>query len=517
MSATKNINWQIGLLEARTGKGSSFKRAKQVEEKRRREQEKAQKRAKAGAGPSSEPQEAPEAEPNANCGATGEAEEKLRVLRSEKAKTKMFHIRRQLRIVTKKVQSFEMQKATRQLKNARMTRDTLDKEGEGADQEKREAATKAAEEAEKLLEQIKAVDLGVAVELAVNRMKKKSYDIRIALADAKEESISHSLNDDRAMQRVLNSKQMAAEVKKHIEDLEAVLKGAVKPKRAALPTKSTGPVVADKSGDDYAEDSGSERDISDIGDSGSGHDSDGYESTSDLDGDAANSRAPQTSKKAKISSGDSMFVGSLGDFVSDDDISGSESESESHDNRKSKAKGRKETPGKRKGKDAFRYDEDEGKAFDDIYGANVRKNRPGQRARRMMYEKKYGKEANHVKLLAKDKKPKAGAERPDKANSKLGHKHKAGPKNGDGNSTNTAPMHPSWEAKRRERQMLASAPKSKKIVFGDDGSVGSTAPQDPKPKSSQPEHLHPSWEAKRRQKEIMEQAKSVKGTKIVFD
>ncbi|KAJ2530175.1 hypothetical protein EV175_007316, partial [Coemansia sp. RSA 1933] len=81
------------------------------------------------------------------------------------------------------------------------------------------------------------------------------------------------------------------------------------------------------------------------------------------------------------------------------------------------------------------------------------------RARRQKFEKIYGDDANHIKLQQKDKKSKTAA------------------------------------AKNDKDQYDQKTPKS----------------------DADADKLHPSWEAKRKQKEVMNLAKNVKGTKIVFD
>ncbi|KAJ2802883.1 hypothetical protein H4S07_004591, partial [Coemansia furcata] len=97
--------------------------------------------------------------------------------------------------------------------------------------------------------------------------------------------------------------------------------------------------------------------------------------------------------------------------------------------------------------------------FKKLYEGVERKNRPGQRARRQKFEQVYGKEANHIKLLTKDKKPR------DKPKRHATTSDAATPKPAAANATEQ--MHPSWEAKRRQKEILAQAKevKGNKIVF----------------------------------------------------
>ncbi|ORX77534.1 hypothetical protein BCR32DRAFT_270606 [Anaeromyces robustus] len=135
-----------------------------------------------------------------------------------------------------------------------------------------------------------------------------------------------------------------------------------------------------------------------------------------------------------------------------------------------------------------------------------KKNRMGQRERQKLWEKNYGKNANHLKKAREMKLKEAKKEK----NNKL-------PEN----------LHPSWEAKRllKEKSKIVEFT-GKKITFDDndeDTDMTDSKPafqnkiKDPKVKKIK--ELHPSWEAKKL-KELKEQAithSGIKGTKIVFD
>ncbi|KAF9918515.1 hypothetical protein BX616_008216 [Lobosporangium transversale] len=129
--------------------------------------------------------------------------------------------------------------------------------------------------------------------------------------------------------------------------------------------------------------------------------------------------------------------------------------------------------------------------FDEIYG-KTKKNRPGQRARRLKAERKYGKEANHVKkaeeearlreerkAARKAKKEQFKAKDASSANAKklanrraIGDGSVAKPitQTPSGPDLNDPTLHPSWIAKQTEKAAMAAAlsgSKSNKIVFDD--------------------------------------------------
>ncbi|KAJ3238035.1 hypothetical protein HDU81_008506 [Chytriomyces hyalinus] len=165
-----------------------------------------------------------------------------------------------------------------------------------------------------------------------------------------------------------------------------------------------------------------------------------------------------------------------------------------------------------------------------------KKNRMGQRARQELYEKQFGKQANHVikrqveviKHKAKaapavvDEKvhPSWAAKRAQKQTitAFAGNKIVFG---GEGNSSaQSAPvvtsgaapaetLHPSWAAKRMQSAKILDVPAGKKIVFGDAG--GSSSKSEVSKDGG--EKLHPSWAAKKNQSAAIG---SAAGKKTVF-
>lgn len=114
-----------------------------------------------------------------------------------------------------------------------------------------------------------------------------------------------------------------------------------------------------------------------------------------------------------------------------------------------------------------------------------RKNRPGQRARRQLWEKKYGNNAKHIREGRSGHStdrwdPRRGAVQGREPHQRRGSKtsnyyprivtktdmRDAAPnhhKNQD--STSKRPLHPSWEAARKRKQQMKATHQGKKIIF----------------------------------------------------
>ncbi|KAL3900538.1 MAG: hypothetical protein SGCHY_001269 [Lobulomycetales sp.] len=117
----------------------------------------------------------------------------------------------------------------------------------------------------------------------------------------------------------------------------------------------------------------------------------------------------------------------------------------------------------------------------------AQKNRPGQRARQLIWEKKYGEKAKHLV--------------------KLREKHIA--RKQEKEKVVDESLHPSWAAKKRGSAGI-TAFQGNKIVFG---AEESSAPTVKKQKVTE-EALHPSWTAK---KNAQAGIKEFQGSKIIFD
>ncbi|KAI9834082.1 MAG: hypothetical protein M1819_003367 [Sarea resinae] len=133
---------------------------------------------------------------------------------------------------------------------------------------------------------------------------------------------------------------------------------------------------------------------------------------------------------------------------------------------------------------------------DDVAGIKPRKNRMGQQARRALWEKKYGKRANHIKNTERDRDwdPRRGAREEggpgrgrgagrgrgygrgghgDMGHGRGGHQNGGFEGGFDGRATKPPPkkddqgsLHPSWEAaKKAKEQKAAISFQGKKVVF----------------------------------------------------
>lgn len=110
----------------------------------------------------------------------------------------------------------------------------------------------------------------------------------------------------------------------------------------------------------------------------------------------------------------------------------------------------------------------------DVPDRELRRNRPGQRARRAQNEQVYGSEAVHLKADKKADKARADGAREERPREKPTRPTSKPPQSKERekskkNQQSDADQHPSWLAKQREIEAIANAKfKGTKITFGDD-------------------------------------------------
>ncbi|GAC96254.1 bud site selection-related protein [Pseudozyma hubeiensis SY62] len=245
--------------------------------------------------------------------------------------------------------------------------------------------------------------------------------------------------------------------------------------------------TSDSDDSDRSEDSASDSDSESDADSESDSDSDSEASST-----AAPSRkrkaSPSTSKSTKKSkSSSSTFLPSLSTgFIagrSDDEWSDAEADLADRDLSELKSGSKKE-----------------------------RKNRMGQRARKALYEKKYGSNANHIKM--REKKKSLRSERAPTNTASSGGRQRppafqAPTKRDGGWGGAVAPL-----PKQPKRPFVPRPPPTVAPVQQNGTDKKSVPP--PAAAANKSQEMHPSWIAKQKQKELMAQVKP-QGKKVVFD
>ncbi|KAF9964648.1 hypothetical protein BGZ70_006164 [Mortierella alpina] len=493
----KKLGWEIIKLQAQVGETTSRKAKKAVEAERKKEG------ASTTTATTGEKDSTAAAEEESE--AISEATQKLQQLKAIKISQKIYHARKEIKKAFVKAKSFETQRLVKRLREARKavesgaqkkeTQEDAAQDTKPAGKKKQEMTQEDVAKFEHELELVKKMDMETLSEHAfVAKLGKHPIlgshalmEPYIRVQNAKKEGVEASVDkssQDALIQiieaRLTNTKTVKEHMAKLWDELEHIVTGKkvdhqeLKNKKRKAGEQEAGDenkmakkAKANTKTQDTS-DSGSEdededeelalADMSDISDS-EGEADDGYDS----DGlPLGNSNGRPSSAAA------SMFIGSLNAGNSKAD-------------KKSK-----------KSKDKNDWVDDK---FDEIYG-KVKKNRPGQRARREKAERKFGKEANHIK--------KAEEEARLREERKAARKAKQERFNGKNASTANAQRLP-----------------NRRTIGAGDGSAG--VPNVPKPRTpSGPDlndpTLHPSWIAKQSEKAAMAAALSgAKSNKIVFD
>ncbi|KAF9962393.1 heat- and acid-stable phosphoprotein [Mortierella alpina] len=490
----KKLGWEIIKLQAQVGETTSRKAKKVVQAERKKE-------GASTAATTGEKDDAAAAEEESE--AISEATQKLQQLKAIKISQKIYHARKEIKKAFVKAKSFETQRLVKRLREARKAVENGSQKKEAqadtaqdtkpAGKKKQEMTQEDVAKFEHELELVKKMDMETLSEHAfVAKLGKHPIlgshalmEPYVNVKDPKKNGAEATVDkpaQDALIQiieaRLTNTKTVKEHMAKLWDELEHIVTGKkvdhqeLKNKKRKAgdqeddeESKMAKKVKANTKTQDTS-DSGSEdededlelADMSDISDS-EGEGDDGYDS----DGLPLGNNNGRPSSAAA-----SMFIGSLN------------------------AGNSKADKKNKKSKDKNDWVDDK---FDEIYG-KVKKNRPGQRARREKAERKFGKEANHIK--------KAEEEARLREERKAARKAKQERFNGKNASTANAQRLP-----------------NRRTIGAGDGSA--SVPNVPKPRTpSGPDlndpTLHPSWIAKQSEKAAMAAALSgAKSNKIVFD
>ncbi|KAJ2782238.1 hypothetical protein H4R18_002382 [Coemansia javaensis] len=439
-----NLNWEISVLEAQTGKGKSMWKAKAMLAKQERV---AAKRAKAAAG-----EETAQAEPQAAESKAEAAEERLRKLRVEKTRRKAHFVRGRAAVFMRRIVRLEKQRLLRKAKKARQRiKELKDVEGPDAERE-RCAAEKAISTSEADLKYVTPLPIADLAQCVMFRLLERCPQVKEIVDAVVLTPKAAEINaDKRVQQHILGEAKTVKFIRDFTVDLDNALTGVDPHKMALERRRAKKAVVREERA------AQKERELE-------------AKRARAQEKKLARGLAKEDQPAADGSGDELMYVDRLGGH--DSDVSISMSEDEPAPRAVTEAASKRATKAK-KGRARDDYDEDDDDRFAEIYGeAGAKKNRPGQRARRKKYEEMYGDEANHVKLKRKPKKDEAvkrarkdapgpGAKKPRRDTAGAG----AGA--GTGPAPQTQSVHPSWEAKRREKELLAKAKevKGNRIVF----------------------------------------------------
>ncbi|KAH7046189.1 Bud-site selection protein [Linnemannia elongata] len=487
-----NLGWEIIKLQAQVGESTSRKAKKIVEAERKKEH---------GTASTSTTEVVEEGQDqDQESVVLSEAAQKLLKLKEQKISQKIYHAKKEIRKAFVKAKAFETQRLVKRLREARKAVEEKENKGEAKEEgdkpvhkKKQDLTQEDVTKFENEIELVKKMDIDSLSEHAfVAKLAKHpilgSHTLMAPYTTKKETTAASGSQEDAATiqiieARLTNTKTVKEHMSKLWDELENIITGKkaneeknkkrkgsddqdeLKNKKAKTQndTKKAERSDNEESEDDEDEEMG-DVDLSDISDSereDDGYDSDGLP-------------LPMGGKSAAGSSSSmaSMFIGSLNEGSKKD---------------------KKDKKGK---KDKNDWVDDK---FDEIYG-KAKKNRPGQQARRAKAERKYGKEANHIK--------KAEEEARIRAEKKAARKAKQ----------------EKFNAQRDASTANAQRLPNRRTIGAGDGSASVVQPSKPraKPVPAGPDlndpTLHPSWIAKQTEKAAMAAALSgAKSNKITFD
>ncbi|KAJ1880019.1 hypothetical protein LPJ57_002501 [Coemansia sp. RSA 486] len=507
MAKSKNLNFEIGLLEARLRSGRTFKQATAIEEKRKRDAERRAKKAAKLAEESGNPEEAKAILQKAADEEKAYMEDclkKLKEFRLKRFHRKYHGTRIRMRSMIKKHLTMEKMRLSRLVKKIKAEKENpapittreeilstispkLEKVDGGVNKAlKKQKSSKSVEETEALLEKVTKLDADFLVKVMEYLLVRRSATIRAVIGESATTPEVVEAAADKYIKTFFNAPRIVNSLKHNVLDLETVLDGNQKHLRAPQIRKMQANGIVNfarnmDSKDIAAEgkegaDGATFRLVSDpiaayvgkdkeaaweksLGKSKDAEGSDAEDSDSE-NSDSENSNAENSDAESGDdsvdSSGNDNNNASARDDKMDCNVEKSEQEEEAAGSKRKSKKSNKKSSKKNK-INYESYDEAEDEDFGAIYGTSKKgskkapKNRPGQQARRMMNAKIYGDDANHIKAAKKDK-----------------HKKEKREKNSDkASSAQAGSVHPSWEAKRRQKEILDKAKdvKGQKIVF----------------------------------------------------
>ncbi|KFH72360.1 hypothetical protein MVEG_02651 [Podila verticillata NRRL 6337] len=472
-SEHKKLGWEILKLQAKVGEATSKTARKIVEAEKK----------KAAAS----------TEETSADGIDEVAAAQLLKLKAVKISQKIYHAKKEIKKAYVKAKSSEIQRLNKRLKEAKKSiesnKEEIKKDEATKPNNKKVLTHEDIQKFEHELDLVKKLDMdrlsehtfiaklskhpilgshSLMAPYVVNKDQDKSASEATSSSPTSKSS-QESLNQI-IEARLTNTKPVKEHLSKLWDSLEHIVTGRkfdhkeLDKKRKASETseeqpqtKKTKTSPAKKSTQESDHEDESDEDQEDaMSDVSYGEHDDGYDS----DG------LPMPMNGRSASAASSMFVGSLNEGSKKD---------------------------KKNRKDKNDYVDDK---FDEIYG-KAKKNRPGQRARREKAERKYGKEANHVK--------KAEEEARIREEKKAARKAKKEKFNARDASTANAQRLP-----------------NRRTIGAGDGSASIHKPAPPKAKPAGPEptdpSLHPSWLAKKSEKAAVAAALSgAKSSKIVFE
>ncbi|ORY05332.1 hypothetical protein K493DRAFT_404374 [Basidiobolus meristosporus CBS 931.73] len=476
--AGKNLNWKIGVLEAQAGLDPSIEIAKAAARSKGEVDREA-------------------------------AEKELNRLKAEKISRKTFHLKKEIRKSLKRAKTFETQKIVKRIKSAR--------NGLTKGDAKEDAATLEAtiKRLERELEMTKSIQTDQLCDLAFYKAIKKNNTLRnheafTSLAEPKGTCVENEEPEAAKLRSNVESRIFGS---KPLKDIQAICVGDLL--NIIAPEENTERLF---------------RHHQLIKQEDSSVESENEESEIDADSEI----------EAELQRLEQEYKRGASEMESDEEEEGDDNGEEEEVVTLPKAKTSKgKTPKTQTQKDRKKVkkqktdpdavpntsvfmdslggyqssdpEDYEDEAFDKIYG-KVKKNRPGQRARKMMWERIHGNNANHIKAqLAAEKQAAQEAKWRDQQT--YGDADRK-PKRGAAEK-----LHPSWEAKRHQKNAAARPFQGTKITFDEDAGGNSNSNSNSNNQGAAPKSatLHPSWEAKRRQKEAQAALATVKNTKIVFD